>query len=91
MILEALDKFYPQNKMKHRLSLKAFCSENDLIPIMQQMPTELDFSSLPQINADKRAVVISVASYKESEAKHYFNLFIQFLQIHSIQYSLEDY
>ena len=90
MILEALDKFYPQNKMKHRLSLKAFCSENDLIPIMQQMPSDLDFSSLPQINGDKRAVVISVASYEESEAKNYFNLFIEFLDTKKIQFVFED-
>lgn len=91
MILEALDKFYPQNKIKHRLSLKAFCSENDLIPIMQQMPNELDFSSLPQINGDKRAVVISVASFKESEAKHYFDLFQDFLVKQNIEYINKDY
>jgi len=90
MVIEALDKYYPKNKEKYRYFLKADCSENDLIDIMKQMPTEIDFSSLPQIKDGKRSVVISVGSYEESKAKKYFSLFEDLLNKKSIKFSLED-
>ncbi len=90
MIIEALDKFYPKNKTKYRLSLKAHCSENELIDSMNKIPANIDMSSLPQIEADKRAVVISVASYDKLETQKYFNIFIDYLIKNSIEYTLED-
>jgi molybdopterin-biosynthesis enzyme MoeA-like protein len=91
MIVEALDKYYPQNKEKYRYFLKALCSENDLIDTMKKLPSSVDFSSLPQIDGDKRAVIISVASYDQSEARKYFELFTHFLEQNDIKYLLEDY
>ena len=90
MVIEALNKFYPQNEKKTRYSLKAFCSENDIIDTMKKVPSNIDVSSLPQINGDKRAVVISVASYDKDEAKEYFDLFISFLEESKIKFILKD-
>lgn len=90
MIIEALDKFYPQNKKKTRYSLKAFCSENDIIDTMNKVPQGIDVSSLPQIHDDKRAVVISVASYDKDEATEYFNLFVKFFEDKKIKFILKD-
>ncbi len=90
MVRVALDKFYPKNKQKYRYSLKANCGENLLIDTMKKIPSYIDFSSLPQINADKRAVIISVASYEENKAKKYFDLFIEFLEKEGVSYTLED-
>ncbi|MEA3498950.1 MAG: molybdopterin-binding protein [Campylobacterota bacterium] len=90
MVVEALDKFFPSNKKKFRFSLKAKCSENDLIETMNQIPTHIDMSSLPQISGDNRAVVISIASFDEIEAKKYFTIFTQFLEKNHIKYKLED-
>jgi molybdopterin-biosynthesis enzyme MoeA-like protein len=90
MVIEALDKYYPKNKEKFRYFLKADCSENDLIDIMKQIPQEIDFSSLPQIQDGKRSVVISVGSYEKSEAKKYFKLFEDLLQKQKIKFVLED-
>ncbi|MEA2050353.1 MAG: molybdopterin-binding protein [Campylobacterota bacterium] len=90
MIVEALDRYYPKNKQKYRLSLKAICSENELINTMQKIPQTIDMSSLPQIEADKRAVVISIASYEQSEVEKYFNIFLDYLIKNSIEYILED-
>jgi molybdopterin-biosynthesis enzyme MoeA-like protein len=90
MVLEALDKFYPVNKQKYRLSLKAICSENDLIETMQKIPSDIDMSSLPQIHGDKRAVIISISSYEEDEVKKYFNIFTEYLKKEKIDYTLED-
>ncbi|MEA3316170.1 MAG: molybdopterin-binding protein [Campylobacterota bacterium] len=90
MVIEALDKFYPKNKQKYRLSLKAVCSENLLVNTMKEIPTNIDMSSLPQIDGDYRATIISIASYDEQETKKYFNKFIEFLESNNIDYSLED-
>lgn len=90
MIIEALDKFYPLNKKKFRLSLKAICSENDLIETMKLIPSRIDMSSLPQIDGENRAVVISIASYDENEAKKYFEVFAEFLNRNKIKYSIKD-
>jgi len=90
MIVEALDKFYPQNKQKYRSTLRALCSENLLVDTMKLMPQDLDFSSLPQIDGDKRATVISISSYNKDEVEQYFNIFLDYLIKNSIEYTLED-
>jgi molybdopterin-biosynthesis enzyme MoeA-like protein len=90
MIIEALDKFYPKNKQIYRLSLNAQCSENLLVDTMKQIPTDIDMSSLPQIDGDKRNTIISISSYDEDEAKKYFKYFTDFLVQNNIVYTLED-
>lgn len=90
MIVEALDKFYPKNKEKVRFSLRAQTSENTLIDTMKTIPSSIDMSSLPQISGDKRAVVIAIASYDESEAMKYFKVFTDFLEKSDINYTLDD-
>ena len=90
MIIEALDKFYPKQKAKIRYSLKAFCSENELVSTMKEIPSHIDMSSLPQINGDKRDTIISIASYDEDEAKKYFAVFTDYLNKREIEFTLED-
>ena len=90
MIIEALDKYYPSNKQKTRYSLKAICSENELIETMKKIPNTVEMSSLPQIDGDNRAVVISISSYDEIEAKKYFKVFTDFLEDRKIIFKLED-
>jgi molybdopterin-biosynthesis enzyme MoeA-like protein len=90
MIIEALDKYYPSNKAKIRFSLRVEVGENILIDTMKQVPSHIDISSLPQIDGDKRATILSIASYDENEAKKYFQLFTDFLDTQKIQYILTD-
>jgi len=90
MVVEVLEKYYPTNRAKTRLSLKALCSENDLIDTMKLIPTHIDISSLPQIQGEQRAVVISIASYDELEAKKYFDMFLDFIEKNNIEYFLTD-
>jgi len=90
MVIEALDKFYPKNKAKIRLTLRANTSENTIIDTMKSIPPHIDVSSLPKINGEKRAVIISVASYDEDETKKYFKVFTDFLDKNNINYSFED-
>lgn len=90
MVIEALDRYYPKNKPKYRLSLKATCGENILIDTMKKIPAHIDMSSLPKIVEDTRYVIISIASYDEDETKSYFKLFTDFLDSKKIQYILSD-
>ena len=90
MVIEALDKFYPKNSAKHRLTLKAQCGENILIDTMKKVPSSIDISSLPQISEDGRNTVISLASYDKEECEDYFKLFTDFLKDQEIVYELGE-
>ncbi len=90
MIIEALDKFYPKNKTKYRLTLTASCGENVLIDTMKKIPSHIDMSSLPQINGDKRSTVISISSYNKKETEDHFDTFLEFLIKNNVKYHLYD-
>ena len=90
MVIEALDKYYPTNKAKTRFSLRASVGENILIDTMKTIPSSIDMSSLPKIDGDKRATIISIASYDENEAIKYFKVFTTFLESNNIEYTLGD-
>ena len=90
MVIEALNTHYSKNIRNFRMTLSADCSENDLIPTMQKLPNDIDFSSLPQIDGDKRRVVISIASYDLNLTKKYFQLFEDELNRLKINYQIGD-
>ncbi|MBS9782309.1 MAG: competence/damage-inducible protein A [Arcobacter sp.] len=91
MVKEALDKLYPKaDKTKYKKVLTITCTENDLIDIMQKIPKDLDFSSLPKFIEDKRKVVISVGGYDKKRVEKYFELFINFAKEHKKEYVLKD-
>ena len=90
MVKEALDKFYPANQQKYRFSLLADTSEHTLMDLMLTLPQELEFSSLPIIQGDKRQVTISIASYDKKEAQKYFDMFVIYLKEHNINYKMVD-
>ena len=91
MIIEALDKFYPLNPLKkHRLTLSAYCSENDLINVMQDISNKVDLSSLPIIDGEKRYCIISISSNSQVDTKNEFLKFTQYCDNNNIKYVLED-
>lgn len=90
MVIEALEKYFPQSKSKYRLTLTAFCGENDLIDIMLKIPKDLDLSSLPKIIDNKRKVVISLAGFDKNNVEENFELFINYLVSKEIEYILKD-
>ena len=77
MVIEALDKYYPQNVQKYNITFTAFCSEGALIDIMQELPfDDIEFSSLPIMDGAKRAVELYLASYSQNELSKWFEFFI---------------
>lgn len=90
MIIEALDKLYPENIAKTRLTLRVYTSENDLIDFMKTVSNEIEISSLPKINGDKREVVISMASHENNLLKSHYNNLLGYLKKLNLKYNEES-
>lgn len=91
MIIEALDKYFAKNSIKkYRLTLTAFCGENDLIDIMKKISQDVDLSSLPKIVNNKRRVVLSLSSYDKKLVENDFSMFTNYLEEENIEYHLKD-
>ena len=89
MVEEILDRFFPFTTTPlYRKTLIAKTSENTLIDVMEQMDSNVDFSSLPMINGGNPLVEISVASINETLCQKNFQLFINALDNKSISYEI---
>lgn len=90
MVEKILEKLIPVRKKHYRHTLTALCKENELIEVMEQMPKEVEFSSLPKLYTDGWRVSISVASYDEQLSLEAFQMYIKTLEKKNIIYSLLD-
>ncbi|BAF72658.1 competence/damage-inducible protein A [Sulfurovum sp. NBC37-1] len=90
MVEEIVAKLLPESKPYYRYTLTALCKENELIEVMEQMPKEVEFSSLPKLYTDGWRVSISVASHDEEKAKEAFQRYIDLLEKKQIRYGLND-
>lgn len=88
MLSAVIEKFFSQNVKKHRLTLLAQTSENTLIHIMQEVPKDIELSSLPMLRDGKASVEISLCSTDENYVEKYFHLFQDFLTEQNIEYKL---
>jgi len=75
MVLWALDNLFERKADKFSCGFKADCSENDLIDIMQTLPEELELSSLPKIEGNKKTVDIYLAHTNKDELKKWCTFF----------------
>jgi molybdopterin-biosynthesis enzyme MoeA-like protein len=90
MVVEILDKLIPHTKMYYRHTFTAQCKENVFIEVMEKMPKEVEFSSLPKLYSDGWSVSVSVASYDQQLAEDAFNMYIEILENKKIVYTLQD-
>ncbi len=90
MVEEILEKIIPAERIYYRHTLTAHCKENELIEVMEKMPKEVEFSSLPKLHSDGWYVSISVASYDADAAFHAFELYRETLETKQIPYTLQD-
>jgi len=90
MIEAILSEHFPENRRLYRYTLTALCREGELIPIMEQMPASVEFSSLPKLMTDGWQTTISVAAHHKEEAKTAFALYTTALEEKDIYYSLND-
>ena len=90
MVTEILEKLIPHKKETYRYTLTALCKENIFIEVMENMPKDVEFSSLPKLLDEGWSVSISVASDNESLAKEAFSMYLDVLEKANIPYTLED-
>jgi molybdopterin-biosynthesis enzyme MoeA-like protein len=90
MVEEILEKLIPETKTLYRHTLTALCKENELIEVMENMPREVEFSSLPKLYSDGWRVTISVASHDEKLSLEAFQMYVNTLQNKKIIFSLQD-
>jgi len=90
MLETILEKLIPLQKTYYRHTLTAHCKENELIEVMEQMPKNVEFSSLPKRHHDGWRVSISVASDDAFVAQQSFNMYLLVLQHKNIFYSLHE-
>lgn len=88
MISSVINKLFSESIKKYRLTLIAQTSENTLIPIMKQIPSYIELSSLPIIGIENVSVEISLCSSDEIDTQTHFKLFTEFLESLNIQYDL---
>jgi len=80
MVLEALDKFFPIQKIKKRYSILVDAKEGEFVDIMQKIPKDIEFSSLPKLNY---TCEISLAG---NESKKWIEFFKEELDKKGIKY-----
>jgi molybdopterin-biosynthesis enzyme MoeA-like protein len=90
MVEKILTKLIPNKRTYYRHTLTALCKENIFIEVMEKMPKEVEFSSLPKLYSDGWRVSISVASINEKLAFESFHMYIEVLEKKKIVYSLHD-
>jgi len=90
MVERIIEKLLPETKIYYRYTLTALCKENVLIEIMEKMPKDVEFSSLPKLYNDGWKVSISVASHYKKKAQKAFQQYIDLLEKKQIRYGLND-
>ncbi len=75
MVTWALDNLFDKKADKYTCGFKADCSENDLIDIMTALPKDIELSSLPKIENDKKTVDIYLASYDKAKLMKWYDFF----------------
>src|SRR3990167_2692397 len=88
MISAVIEKLFSNSVQKYRLTLLAQTSENTLINIMEQVPPDIELSSLPMLNDAKASVEISLQSTDKLNVEKYFKLFTDYLDASNITYNL---
>ncbi len=86
MVKEALDRFYPKARPLYRYTICVEASENDLMDIMQSLPKEVEFSSLPAFEDGRYKDVISIASSEKDLAKKWIDYFKEEVKKRDLSY-----
>lgn len=87
MILEALEIIGKNEAQTYSSNFMVFASENDIIDIMQELPSTISLSSLPKIPLnDEKSAEILLSSENELELKKWYDFFISNLNKKQIKF-----
>jgi molybdopterin-biosynthesis enzyme MoeA-like protein len=76
MITWALDNLFEKQIKPHSYNFIVNTGENDLIEIMQKIPSQVELSSLPKFIDNKRQVEIYLASYEKELLEFWYQEFL---------------
>ncbi|MBE0514318.1 molybdopterin-binding protein [Sulfurimonas sp.] len=88
MISSVIARLFSTSVQKYRVTLLAKTSENTLIDLMKKVPSEVEFSSLPILNAEGASVEISLCASDKVLVDKNFKLFTDFLENSNIAYNI---
>lgn len=88
MVDEALDRFYPQGEIKYRKSMVLYASEGSMIDLMEELPVEVEFSSLPNTDNSVREVELSFAGYDEALLEKWRDRFCREAAVRGYDYKI---
>lgn len=88
MISDVIEKLFSTSVQKYRFTLLAQTSENTLINIMKQVPSDIELSSLPILKDAKASVEISLLGEDKLHVEKYFKLFLDYLEDKNIKFNL---
>jgi molybdopterin-biosynthesis enzyme MoeA-like protein len=80
MVIEALDRYFPKKTQKQRYSIIAYAKESEMLDIMQKLPTDIEFSTLPKLD------YTSEISFAGKDAKKWIEFFKSELTKKGIKY-----
>ena len=90
MITECVGKYFSSSVKKYRRTLFADTSENTLIDLMNEIPSDMELSSLPIIGKNGPQVELSLNYHNKDIVEIEFKKFRTFLELKNIEYKLLD-
>jgi len=88
MLTKIAKDLFKSKKIYYRKTLLAQCKETIFIDIMNNMPKEIEFSSLPKYDNGKWETSISIASYNKELTEEIFELYIKLLDKNKIEFNI---
>lgn len=89
MVEYALSTYIPDAPQTYRKTLIAQCSENDINPLMHELPNTIELSCLPQLINNVANVTLSLSGYDKQVVEIEFERFVYFLKENTIAFTLE--
>jgi molybdopterin-biosynthesis enzyme MoeA-like protein len=90
MLRECVAKYFSDSVTKYRKTFYAYTSENTLITLMEELPKDIELSSLPIIGKDGPEVELSLNYHDEKRVIEEFSKFIDFLNSKNITFKILD-
>lgn len=90
MLRGCVAQYFSDSTKKYRRTLYAQTSENTLISLMEELPEDMELSSLPIIGKDGPEVELSLNYHDKARVEIEFAKFIDFLNSKNITYKLLD-
>lgn len=88
MVTWALDNLFESKQKPFSRTFIVYTGENDLIDMMQKIPSHIELSSLPKMKGNKREVEIYLASFEEDLLQQTYEAFLLHVRNKGFKYEV---